>query len=139
LANFEKEIAEEIIRAGGHSAATLGLRFDKVVVRVLGRLRAFAEPAAPAGVSVVITLTAPIRLPAQTVGELEGEISALLAAGRGAPDVSAAVCGNGARLRRVDHLPARAPKLIGFVHNPGVDPARLLDLAERWLRGHSQA
>jgi hypothetical protein len=137
LANIEKEIADEILRASGLSASKLGLRFDRVVVRVLGDLRYFAEAATPHGVTILVTITAPIRLPAKTVNDLRREISALLSAGTSHEDQSATFQSNGVRMRLVEHSSERAPKLIGFVHNPDSAPKPLLDLAAHWLRAQA--
>ena len=134
MANVEKEIATEILKASGSSAARLGLRFDRVVGRVLGDLRAFAGGAAPADRTVLVTISAPIRLPARTVEALKQEIQAQLAAGRVGEDRCATVHGNEVRVRLTQPTPGRGARLIGFVHNPDSEPKRLLDLAERWLR-----
>jgi hypothetical protein len=134
LANVEKEIAGEILKASGLSAAKLGLRFDRVVGRVLGDLRAFAGGPAPTDRTVLVTVSAPIRLPAKTVEALRVEIRALLSAGRLGEDRRAAVLGNEVRLRLVETAPGRSLRLIGFVHNPDSEPKLLLDLAEQWLR-----
>jgi len=137
LANIEREIADAILRANGSSASRLGLRFDRVVVRVLGDLRSFAETAAPDGVTILVTISAPIRLPAKTVSDLKREIGALLTAGAPRGDRSATVQGNDVRVRLVERSPSAAPKLIGFVHNPDSAPKPLLDLAEQWLRAQA--
>ena len=134
LANIEKEIADAILSANGLSASKLGLRFDRVVVRVFGDLRSFAEAATPEGVTVLVTISAPIRLPAKTVNELKREIGAGLSADIPHGDQSATFHGNAVRMRLLEHSSNGTPKLIGFVHNPDSDPRRLLDLAERWLR-----
>jgi len=133
LANREKDIAEEILQAEGLSASRLGLRFDRVVGRVLGDLRTYVDGAAPEGVAVVVTITAPIRLPAKTVEILRRRIGDLVASERPAGDPSVIVHENRVSLRRVKGPAAGRPSLVGFVHNPGVAPGRLLDLAERWL------
>jgi hypothetical protein len=134
VANLEKDIAEQVLAASGLSPVKLGLRFDRVVGRVLGDLRAFSEGTEPHGVTVLVTLTAPIRLPARTVEALRVRIGALLAAGATSQDEADTIHGNQVRLRLVNHAASRPPKLVGFVHNPDSDPGRLLDLAERWLR-----
>jgi hypothetical protein len=134
VANTEKAIADDILRANGLSASKLGLRFDRVVVRILGDLRSFAETVAPRGVTVLVTLSAPIRSPAKTVDDLKREISALLSAGGPRGDQSATVHGNNVRMRLLEHSSSRTPKLIGFVHNPDSAPKPLLDLAEQRLR-----
>jgi hypothetical protein len=134
LPNIEKDHAEAILSATGLSASSLGLRFDKVVVRVLGRLRSFAEAEGAADVTILVDITAPIRSPAKTVEDLK----ALIVDRRGADDgcirADAVIQGNRVSLRLVDGAPAGAPKLIGFVHNPDAPAKRLLDLAEAWLR-----
>jgi hypothetical protein len=137
LANIEKDIADEILRANGAGASRLGLRFDRVVVAVLGDLRSFAETAAAGRATVLVTISAPIRLPAKTADELKREIGARLAEGAPRGDLSATVHGNSVRLRLVDLSPGGTPSLIGFVHNPDRAPEPLLDLAERWLRGRA--
>ena len=133
MANREKDIAEEILKAEGLSASGLGLRFDRVVGRVLGDLRTFTDGAAPQGVAVVGTITAPIRRPAKTVEVLRQKIADLVAAERPTRDLSDIVHENRVSLRRVQRPANGRPSLVGFVHNPDVEPGRLLNLAERWL------
>jgi hypothetical protein len=134
VANLEKDLAEGILKAGGLSAARLGLRFDRVVGRVLGDLRAFADGAAPEGVTVIVTLTAPIRRPAKTVEVLRQAIGAMLSGDARSVDHRDTVQGNAVRARLVRHPVNQAPKLIGFVHNPGPAADPLLDVAEQWVR-----
>ena len=133
MPNREKDIAEEILQAEGLTASRLGLRFDRVVGRVLGDLRTYMDGAAPEGVAVVVTITAPIRLPAKTVEILRQKIGDLVASESPAGDPTVIVHENRVSLRRVKGPAAGRPSLVGFVHNPGVAPGRLLDLAERWL------
>jgi len=128
LDNPERAIAEAVLAGTGLSAAKLGLRFDKVVVRVVGDLRGFAERAVPEPLGVAFTLTAPIRLPRKTVEVVEERLKSLSTS----EDHLEVVHGNEVRLRLAKRAPGR-PKLIGFVHNPDQDAGRLLDLAERGL------
>jgi hypothetical protein len=134
LANIEKELAFDILRAGGLSPSQLGLRFDRVVVRVLADLRSFVEAAAPGSLSVLVTIAAPIRLPATTVNDLKAEITALLATGLPRADSSAVLHGNRIRIRLLEQSANAPTRLIGFVHNRDPAPEQLLDLAEQWLR-----
>ena len=68
----------------GHgNAAKLRLRFDKVVTRLMDRLRATLGETVPDGMTVLLTITAPIRLPSKTAAALEDKIQTLL--GRGSP------------------------------------------------------
>jgi hypothetical protein len=131
---MERRIAEDVASAAGTSVSKLGLRFDRVVVRVLGDLTRFCEAAAPAGTCVLVTITAPIRLPAKTVESLEREIDAQLAARPIRGDGALQIHGNSVRLRLVAPASPPSRKLLGFVHNPDIDATRLLDLAEAWLQ-----
>ena len=119
-------MADAVLAGSGSSASQLGLRFDRVVVRVLGDLRAFADGSVPEGSAVVVTISAPLRLPAKTVDA----IKALLSPGG---DHSDLVHGNQVSLRWVRTAAGQRPKLVGFVHNPSTNSGELLDLAERWL------
>jgi len=121
----EDSVEREIVERA--AAAKLRLRFDKVVVRVVGRLKAALSGIAPEGEAIIFTLTAPIRLPGKTAVEMERM------AREGSP--GGEVHGNQVRIRRLTGLPANAPKVLGFVHNPESDAETLLDIAEGRLRG----
>lgn len=77
-----KPIAVEIATLKPHDAqgksTKLGLRFDKVVVRLMGHLQCTLGEIVPEGMTVLLTLTAPIRLPAKTADALEDKIRTLL-------------------------------------------------------------
>jgi hypothetical protein len=134
VANLEKDLAEAVLDGSGFNASKLGLRFDRVVGRVLGDLRTFADGAAPEGVTLIVTITAPIRTPAKTVEALRRTIGALLSADAPSGDHCDTVQGNDVRIRLVRRETDRGPRLIGFVHNPGSATDRLLDLAEQRAR-----
>ena len=127
MGNPEKDIAEKVLAGSGVTASKLGLRFDRVVVRVLGDLRAFAESAVPEGSAIVVTISAPIRLPAKMVDAAREKIAELKG------DWSGTLHGNQVSLRLERRSANKRPKLVGFVHNPSIDATELLDLAERWL------
>lgn len=120
-------------RNGLADDAKIRLRFDKVVIRLMDRLQAALGEAVPDGTTVLLTVTAPIRLPAKTADVLEEEIRALL--GRRSPgrDEEDTIHGNRVRIRLVRGDFGRAPKLIGFVHNPDSDPRRILDATSELL------
>jgi len=134
LAVAEKDLALKILRAGGTSPAKLGLRFDRVVLAVLAELRSFVEGTTPETLAVLVTISAPIRLPAKTVRDLKTMITARLVAGSRKPDSSATLHGNSVRIRLLEGSAKMPTRLIGFVHNPDTAAERLLDLAEEWLR-----
>jgi hypothetical protein len=110
-------------------AARYRLRVDKVAIRLIERLQATLGNAVPEGLIVLVTVTAPIRLPAKTASSLEERIQTLLARGSPRRDVQETIHGNGVRIRFWRGKPALAPRLMGFVHNPDSDARRLLDVA----------
>ena len=128
-----RQIAEAVAAMGGVTVTALGLRFDRVAVRVLDRLQRDADAGPHPGASVALTLTAPVRAPGKTAGALQQEINALRLAGRPGDGRRVELHGNWTELRLVTRMSARRPSLLGFVHNPDVDAATILALAERWL------
>jgi hypothetical protein len=124
---LEQDIAERI------AAAKLRLRFDKVVLRLVGHLKAALGDIVPEGQAVIFTVTAPIRHPAKTAAGLEALARNDLAGG----EVRDIVYGNHVRLRRLTGLAAAMPKVIGFVHNPDSDSGQILALTEAYLRERS--
>lgn len=147
-----------VVIARGDSAEPR-LRFDKVALRLIARLQAALCAEVADGRAVIFTATAPIRLPSKTAAELERVIRQGLADGPSRAEsrrsgirksegrrsqassssirhweVRDTICTNAIRVRFVEGVAERAAKLIGFVHNPESDPARVLDLAEALLR-----
>ena len=113
---------------GQGDAAKLRLRFDKVVTRLMERLQAALGETVPDGMTVLLTITAPIRLASKTAAALEDKIRTLL--GRRSPgrDEKDTIHGNRVRIRLLRHESERAPKMIGFVHNSDSDPVLLLNM-----------
>jgi len=122
-----------------------GLRFDKVATRVIERLQAALGDIVPERMTVVIAITAPIRLPAKTAAALEAKVATFFDRKWPRRDYQATINGNHVRIRLLKDQPARAPKLIGFVHNPDTDPLLLLEMGgtrlsaglKKALRSHS--
>ena len=110
-------------------AAKLRLRFDKVALRLVGRLKAALADAVPEGQTVVFTITAPIRLPAKTAAALQN----MLRDGPTDADRSEIVHHNQVRIRRLNRVPKHMPKVLGFVHNLESDAGVVLALAEARL------
>src|SRR5262249_26632891 len=109
------------------------LRFDKVARRVIDGLQASLADSVPDGTTVLVTITAPIRVPAKTAAALEGKIRTLLGRRRGSRSHRGTVHGNRVQMRLVSHESKRAPELIGFVHNSDTDPLVLMDMTREWL------
>jgi hypothetical protein len=119
--------------SGEGDAAKPRLRFDKVATRLVERLQATLGQAVPDGMTVLLTITAPIRLPAKTAAALEDKIQTLL--GRRSPgrDVKDTMHGNRIQIRLLRDESERAPKMIGFVHNFDSDPLQLLNMTREVL------
>lgn len=109
------------------------LRFDKVATRVLQRLREACGEIVPDGRTVLVTITAPIRLASKTVDALEDRIQALLQRRSKVVNAKETIHGNHVQIRLVRGGSKPAPKLIGFVHNPESDSTLLLDRASAWV------
>lgn len=121
---IEREIAERI------TAAKLRLRFDRVVLGLAGRLKAALAGVIADDEAVIVTVTAPIKLPAKTAVALQRLVSQGVAEG----ECRKTIHGNRVRVRRLTGLAQGRPKLFCFVHNPEADAGLILDLAEARLR-----
>ncbi|PIU05048.1 MAG: hypothetical protein COT28_19925 [Methylobacterium sp. CG08_land_8_20_14_0_20_71_15] len=122
--DVERDLAEEAARS------RLRLRFDKVALRVVGALRSRLAAIVPEGEAVLVAIAAPIRRPTETAASIEA-----LAPRASAGPVGETVHGNDVRLRWIKGARANMPRVIAFVHNPGPDGERLLDLAEARVTG----
>ena len=134
-----KRIAAEIAaiergRAERGGRAKPRLRFDKVVLRLVGGLQAALGEVVPDGQAVMLTVTAPIRLPGKTAAALESKIRNCLARRSAKVGIEETIHGNQVRLRIVKGVSAKASKVIGFVHNPETDAEALLDLTQSLLQ-----
>jgi hypothetical protein len=109
------------------------LRFDRVATRLIEGLQAILGEAVPDGMTVLLTITAPIRLPSKTAAALEGKIQTLL--GRESPsrDEKTTIHGNRVQIRVLMGASERAPKMIGFVHNSDSDPLLILNMTRELL------
>ena len=128
------DIATLKVRGGGQGdEAKPRLRFDRVATRLMERLQGTLYETVPDGMTVLLTVTAPIRLPAKTAASLEDKIQTLL--GRKSPgrDEKDTIHGNGVQIRILRDKSGRAPKMIGFVHNSDSDPLLLLNMTSELL------
>ena len=119
--------------AGQGNTAKPRLRFDKVATRLTERLQATLGESVPDGMTVLLTITAPIRLPSKTAASLEDRIRTLLWGGWPGRDEQDTIHGNRVRIQLVRDESERAPKMIGFVHNSDSDPLPLLNMTREWL------
>lgn len=118
---------------GQGDAAKPRLRFDRVATSILKRLRADLGETLPDGMTVLLTITAPIRLPAKTVAALEDKIHTLLGRGLAGRDVTDTINGNRVQILCLRNETARAPKVIGFVHNAETDSRLLFNMTRELL------
>jgi hypothetical protein len=102
-------------------------------VRVLDELARLAEDTLPLDTAVLVTISAPIRLPGKTISALARKFSDFLPSDIDGVDVCSSLCGNYVRLRLVKLLLPEAHRFLGFVHNSDGDSAQLLNMAEKWL------
>jgi hypothetical protein len=118
--------------AAQDNAAKPRLRFDKVATKLMDRLQAAVGETVPDGTTVLLTVTAPIRLPSKTAASLEEKIQTLF--GRGSDlDEKDTIHGNRVRIRLLRTEVERAPRMIGFVHNADSDPLLLLNMTRELL------
>jgi hypothetical protein len=120
-------------RGTAGAAASVRLRFDKVATRLIERLKASLGRAFPKGATVVLTITAPIRLASKTAASLEARLPMRL--GRGSPGRvrKFTIHRNDVRLRVLIPVSENAPRMIGFVHNADSDSLLLMNLTRDWI------
>ncbi|SRR5258708_3730052 len=133
MEQIEKQVANEIAKANQVSVTKLGLRFDKVVVRLLGNIRMAIEQKIPKNMTVLMAITAPIKLPAKTEYELIEKLNDFLEAGVQHQDSVLAIFQNKVRLRIIKPSSRQTTKFVGLVHNPDIDAKLLLNLTAKWL------
>src|SRR5262249_9603702 len=104
------------------------LRFDKVATRVIERLRSSCNERVPDGMTVLLTITAPIRLPSQTIAALQQRIQTLVETRPSRREVTDTIHGNRVRIQLLGDQSRHAIKMIGFVHNPVSNAVALLNM-----------
>lgn len=131
----DKEIAGKIAGAYGLRINKLGLRFDKVAIRLLTGCRDALFNHIPGNTVVLVTITAPILLPAKTGTELIRQIKTLLQ-GTAYHTNNNLVIFQNKILVRIIRVPGKQDiAMTGFVHNPGSNAVELLDMASKWFAG----
>lgn len=117
--------------AQGELGAMVDLRFDRVVIGLVGNVRDAVAASIPDTHWVVFTATAPIRKPSRVEAVLVTKIQAQLASGQAPAEYVETFEGNDLRLRLLPNRPGKAPKLMGFVHNPTSRSGDFLDALQR--------
>lgn len=127
----DKALAEQIAQANGTTVARLGLRFDKVVLRLMENLRHALDGEVPARTMVTMTMTAPIKLPAKTEQETLAHILDLLQRKKSASNLT--IFENSISIRTITNT-QDTRGFLGFVHNPDVEAHHLLNMIEAWYQ-----
>jgi hypothetical protein len=109
------------------------LRFDRVALRLVDDLRTALGGSVPDGQTVLVTITAPIRLPARTATAIEEKIRKLVATRAAPARLTGTIHGNRIQVHLLKGGTGRTARLIGFVHNPDSDPSILIDVARALL------
>src|SRR6516162_3717724 len=109
------------------------LRFDRVALRLVADLRTALGGSVPPGHTVLVTITAPIRLPARTAAAIEEKIRKLVATRAAPARLTGTIHGNEIQVHLLKGGTGRTARLIGFVHNPDSDPTILIDVARSLL------
>jgi hypothetical protein len=123
---IEQAIVAELTVAGCH------LRFDRVVQWLVNDLKASLTPHVPERQALLITLTAPIKLPKKTSAEVCNAIQISASA----HNFSLEVHGNQVSIYRLAQLPPHLPKVLVFVHNPETEAAQILDVVKSQALTH---
>jgi hypothetical protein len=118
------------LRRAGLQDAKPRLRFDKVATRVIEQLQAAADETVPDGMTLLVTITAPIRLPSKTAAVLEDVIRSR---GPRAGGYKRTIHSNRVQIDVVSSEQGRAPRMIGFVHNSDADPPVLFTMTRELL------
>jgi hypothetical protein len=118
-----KRVAVDIATLKRHSpgqsnVVKLRLRFDKVATRLVARLQAAVAETVPDGMTVLLTITAPIRLPSKTAASLEDKVHTLLGRGSAGRAEKVTIHGNRVQIHLLGHDSERAPRMIGFFTIP---------------------
>jgi hypothetical protein len=117
--SVETEIAAKLAAAGCR------LRQDKVVLRLVGGVRAgIARECSPAEINL-FTITAPIKNPVKTIKALIRLLPEIPIGG-----LRTTLHGNVVHARRIGRVSTDGPRVFGFVHNPNDEAGLILDLAE---------
>ncbi len=130
MAENEKSLAKKIAKANGVRLSELGLRFDKVALRLLRSLQNEIAKEELKTRTIVLTITAPIKLPARTEYELVKQIKAIVASGK-KNNSSRSILGN--RIRVITQSLESGIHFIGLVHNQNVSSTTLVNMTARWL------
>ena len=109
------------------------LRFDRVALRFVPDVRVALSDSVPEGKTLIVTVTAPVRVSSKTAAELVDKTQRRIARHPKRLDVRESINGNQIRVRLATGTGRRTPNVVGFVHNPDVDAVVILDVTQSML------
>jgi hypothetical protein len=109
------------------------LRFDRGALGLVDRLQTALCGSVPEGKTVVVTVTAPIRMRSRTAAALQEKIRTFVTARTAPARFTATIHGNQIQVHLLKGGTSQLTKLIGFVHNPDPDPTILIDVTRALL------
>ncbi len=130
----EKRVLENIFNSTGLSRTKLGLRFDRVALRLIDELRNHVASEISLQRTVIVTVSAPIRLPGETAEKLKQKISLLASSENQFVEIKSQMNGNRVRIKLIERHSRRSPQFIGLVHNQTSSAAEILNLVETQMR-----
>ena len=109
------------------------LRYDRVALAFVRGLQSGLREPVPDGKTVILTITAPIKLARKTSAALEGKIRTYLERASKKLEAKETILGNRIRVRILKNGSRRHSKVIGFVHNADSNPDILLNVTQSLL------
>jgi hypothetical protein len=128
-----KDLIQAIVATSDLSLKKLGLRFDRVALRLLDDLQVCSTRLVPKGKTLLVTVTAPICVPSKTATALEKKIEKIFHQQNTSKLVKMSIQKNQVQVKIVKNVQTKNLKFIGFIHNPTTKPKQLFDLTEKWL------
>lgn len=111
------------------------LRLDRVALEFVSRVRAALQGRVADDRTIVVTITAPIRLASKTAAALAGRILSRIPGRATAGRSMHRIHGNRIQIWILQGGTSMTSKLVGFVHNPDADPRILVEVTRALLAG----
>ena len=132
-------VLDQILNSGGLTGSRLGLRFDRVALRVLGTLSDHACGSVTPDRTVLLALAAPLRQPARLAEGLKSLVAESAGAevrpDSGPEDLALPwIEGPAGRLQVLTGVAPQVPRLIATVHTDLAAADALFAAATAWIQ-----